>query len=405
MGKRILMAAVTMLCVGQIGCDTKAKEGQTCAKPEDCAQGLTCLDFVCATPETVRAKVTTSASAMAPTASPPSGEPCEPVCEAYKKRTISCMDLITYQLPSWMAPEFRRLIRNETNQLDCTLDCPAWAPSEVQRIDSCNAKDTCEAFTDCISKGTSAGVRANAETKTREKDGATMVHVPPGPFYRGSPDGYGADDEHPGGAVDMSGYWIDRTEVTAGQYAKCVEDNGCDRAGTGAFCNFKSDGKERHPINCVTWFAADKYCKWAGATLPTEAQWEKAARGPGGRLLPWVGFLLSCDKLVYSDDVKGHACGQKGTWAVGSKPGGTSPYGAVDMAGNVWEWAADAYDPGLYATAGTKDPANPDTGMMGVMRGGGWGEDAWEGWRTANRFKFSRGNKTEGIGFRCAVAD
>ncbi len=139
--------------------------------------------------------------------------------------------------------------------------------------------------------------------------------------------------------------------------------------------------------------------------MPTEAQWEKAARGPGGRLFPWTGFILSCDKLIYDDDAEGHACGQKGTWAVGSKPGGTSPYGAVDMAGNVWEWAADAYDAGLYATAGTKDPSNPDKGMMGVMRGGGWGDDDWEGWQTANRFKFSRGNKTEGIGFRCVMPD
>lgn len=398
------MAAAFALCAGQAGCDSKAKEGQQCAKPQDCAQGLTCLDFVCVTPETAKAKNKAAASA-APAASDPPDKPCEPVCDAYKRRTIACMDLMTYKLPSWMAPEFRRLIRSETNQLECKLDCPSWTPAEVERIDDCASKETCEAFADCISEGTSSGVRENAKSKTRDKDGATMLYVATGPFYRGSPDGYGDDDEHPGGRVEMSAFWIDRTEVTVAQYARCVEDGGCDRPGNGAFCNFKTDGKDRHPVNCVTWFDADKYCKWAGAQLPTEAQWEKAARGPGGRLFPWIGFILSCDKLVYDDDAEGYACGQKGTWAAGSKPGGTSPYGAVDMAGNVWEWVADAYDPGLYATAGTKDPSNPDKGMMGVMRGGGWGDDAWEGWRTANRFKFSRGNKTEGIGFRCAMPE
>ena len=157
--------------------------------------------------------------------------------------------------------------------------------------------------------------------------------------------------------------------------------------------------------SCVTWSAGDSYCKWAGGSLPSEAQWEKAARGPYGRLFPWGWFFLSCDKAVFNEWARGHACGQNSTWAVGSKPAGTSPYGAVDMSGNVWEWVQDDYVAGFYARSPDRDPILDKKSVFGIMRGGGFGRDQWEGWRAANRFKFAKMNQTEGIGFRCVMPD
>ena len=347
-----------------------------------------------------------STSPRAPTDAPlPWSEPrCVATCTTMKGRTLTCLEAKTFHLPAYIAPAVRRWLRAEASQLDCKADCPFWSENEITRIDSCNEATACEAFTNCIASGTASGVQTNSSTRLRAKDGATMVLVPSGPFYRGSPDGFGEDDEHPGGMVELGAYWIDRTEVTTANYEGCMTSGACKPTKGGMHCNAAKEGRERRPINCVTWYDAEAYCKWAGAALPTEAQWEKAARGPAGRVFPWTGFLISCDKAVWYDPDLGYACGQRAPWSVGSKPGGASPYGAEDMVGNVWEWVADTYDPGFYASGGTTNPANADKGAMGIMRGGGWGKDAWEGWAASNRFKFARGNATEGIGFRCAQA-
>jgi formylglycine-generating enzyme required for sulfatase activity len=344
-----------------------------------------------------------SAAASASSAAQATGSSCIDVCNQIKTRVAECLSKKSFELPPVVRPELRQMIATVFDQLACDQDCQFWSTGETARLSQCLQSQSCDAFESCITSGAKSGVRDNPKTRTREKDGAKLVFVPAGKFYRGSPEKVGEDDEHPGALIGLSAFWIDRTEVTAAQYGKCVEARACMRPGTGPLCSFDKPGRERHPINCVNWYGADGYCKWAGGALPTEAQWEKAARGPGGRLLPWIGFTPSCNKMVWADPDFGKACGQKLTWAVGGKPGGTCPYGAVDMAGNVWEWVADPYDPEFYAREEKQDPVNTDKGNLGIIRGGGWDEDPGQGWLTGNRTKFSRHKKTASIGFRCAM--
>jgi len=257
----------------------------------------------------------------------------------------------------------------------------------------------------CRAKGVSVATSsASGSTKTRQPDGAEMVLVPAGAFARGSNDG--DPDEQPVRQITLSAFWVDKTEVTTAMYAKCVEAGGCKpAAATDRFCNRGKDGREQHPINCVRWDQADIYCKWAGARLPTEAEWEKAARGADGRTYPWGNDPPSCQYAIWYDaETETHACGELGSWRVGSKPDGASPYGAVDMAGNVWEWVADGYEAGFYGSSPDTDPRGPEKGAYRVLRGGGFGNDGEGKLRSSERFKFFSANQTSGIGFRCAMS-
>ena len=283
---------------------------------------------------------------------------------------------------------------------------PETAPQGIPK----DAKKALDLYRKACEGGEQIGcnnARRAANTKTRDSDGATMVQVTEGPFTRGSTEGQGDPDEEPQGTVTVSAFWIDKTEVTAAQYRKCVEAKGCTPASASdRFCNWGKPGQDNHPINCVRWDQANAYCEWAGARLPTEAEWEKAARGTDGRTYPWGNTAPSCQVAIWFDhDSESHACGHLGTWPVGSKPEGASPYGAVDMAGNVWEWVADGYDAHLYRNGSSVDPRGPDKSTMRVLRGGGFGNDGLGKLRAAERFKFAAGNQTPGIGFRCVVAD
>jgi formylglycine-generating enzyme required for sulfatase activity len=153
-----------------------------------------------------------------------------------------------------------------------------------------------------------------------------MVFVPAGNFTYGS-----------GETRTTEAFFIDIHEVTAGQYKACVEADECDYNGsTSSYYRTYNNNRDNHPINYVSWHEAVEYCTWKGKRLPTEVEWEKAARGTDGRTYPWGDETATCDYAVMYEG--GRGCGTDSTWPVGQKLNGASPYGVHDMAGNVWEW-------------------------------------------------------------------
>jgi len=251
------------------------------------------------------------------------------------------------------------------------------------------------------------------DTQTRSKDGMVMVYVPAGTFTMGSSDaeidallaecGDCQRDwflnEQPQHTVYLDAFWLDKTEVTDGQYRECVEAGICEAPSTcrGGDPTYYDDSKADYPVACVDWNQARTYCEWAGARLPTEAEWEKAARGIDGQKYPWGNSSPDCSRAQYS------SCDGDHTVPVGSKLAGASPYDALDMAGNVWEWIADRYDPDYYAASPEQNPLGPDTGSPGVLRGGAWNYPWW-GVRAAQRGHTSETIRSTDFGFRCAVS-
>ena len=220
------------------------------------------------------------------------------------------------------------------------------------------------------------------DTWTRPKDGMVMVYVPAGEFLMGSSeaDGQAEDDEKPQHTVYLDAFWIDRTEVTNAQYRKCLEAGACQEPG----CWDQNDyNASDQPVVCVSWDDAQAYAAWAGGRLPTEAEWEKAARGTDGRIYPW-GNEFDGSRLNYCD--RNCEFGAKDTSTddgyaemapVGRYPSGASPYGALDMAGNVLEWVADWWHPEYYDYSPARNPQGPDSGNYRVIRGGAFSEADW----------------------------
>jgi formylglycine-generating enzyme required for sulfatase activity len=237
--------------------------------------------------------------------------------------------------------------------------------------------------------------KCNAAGQCESDDG--MVLVPSGAFRRGCNsvvDSECSSDESPYKTITLSAFKIDKTEVTVSAYKACVNAGECSAPNTGNSCNWNVSGREDHPINCVDWAQANAYCAWAGKRLPTEAEWEKAARGTDGRKYPWGNQAIDCTKANYSGCVGS-------TTSVGDYPSGASPDGALDMGGNVWEWVTDWYDSGYYATSPTTDPEGPSSGQYRVLRGGSWSRLPADA-RASNRLRDSPGFRFEDLGFRCA---
>ena len=259
------------------------------------------------------------------------------------------------------------------------------------------------------------------ETFAGPDDIGAMADIPAGAFpmgCNGEKDGACDGDEFPYHIVSLSAYRIGKYEVTADEYAACVAAGDCVNTTSllhyylyddNPYCNLGAPGRGKHPMQCVTWDGAWAYCAYAGKRLPTEAEWEKAARGTDGRIYPWGDEPPSCGRAVMDDpQAGGPGCGAGGTLPVGSRAAGASPYGVHDMAGNVWEWVNDIYGEDYYAVSPDTDPSGPDTGFMRVLRGGAWrGSDAAD-LRTSHR----SGNYPAGPGslfygnfyggFRCA---
>jgi formylglycine-generating enzyme required for sulfatase activity len=221
-------------------------------------------------------------------------------------------------------------------------------------------------------------------------DGA-MVAIPGGAFKLGSTDG--DEDERPIVDARVDPFEIDILEVSVGAYRACVSAGKCQSPDTGIYCNWDKPGKDRHPVNCVDAVQAETYCTFAGKRLPTEDEWDYAARGSDGRTFPWkegAPRAQLCWNGEGNDLGKGN---RQGTCPVGQYPAGASPFGVLDLAGNVWEWTSSAYC--RYDERACGDPRR-------VIRGGGWNNLVPEYVRAQDRSKETTKVRNDNIGLRCA---
>jgi formylglycine-generating enzyme required for sulfatase activity len=236
-------------------------------------------------------------------------------------------------------------------------------------------------------------------------DGAVLVYVPAGPFIMGSPDGVGATNEHPRHTVTLDGYWIYRDAVTVNQYRKFCEAT---KRTMPTEPSYKWQGD--NPMTGVTWDDAVAYGAWAKVTLPTEAQWEKAARGETGRNYPWGGEATPEAPTDGWDETKcaclANSRQADNTWSgphpVGSFPEGNAACGARDLVGNVKQWLADRYDASYYATAPAANPVGPEqtTFTARCVRGGNYWSDNSVTYRCAARYSYDPRFSAEYLGFR-----
>ncbi|MFC1671431.1 formylglycine-generating enzyme family protein [Spirochaetota bacterium] len=241
---------------------------------------------------------------------------------------------------------------------------------------------------------------------------ADMKCIPGGPFTRGSNDvSIDEDtwrkirDEGPVMKIILSTFFIDTYEVTYSDYMKCYKAGECTKAGP----NYRGYDNPRQPMLGLSWYQARKYCNWKNKRLPTEAEWEKAARGPNGELYPWGNKRADCKRSIIKERGK-KGCGTGKTWDVGSRP--AYRYGLYDMSGNSWEWVNDWYSPN-YTKCGKncsgKNPRGPCNGndkcpghKQKVLKGGSWWWDYRYARASNRRSHFAKNKPYHHYGFRCA---
>ncbi|MFH0899753.1 MAG: SUMF1/EgtB/PvdO family nonheme iron enzyme [Pseudomonadota bacterium] len=221
---------------------------------------------------------------------------------------------------------------------------------------------------------TLAGARKGSTTAAAPRvEGLEWVPFPAGMFQMGS-DKHSAHEKS-ARKVHVSAFSMLKTEVTVAQYQACEEAGHCSGVGFTTGCSTRLPEEFNHPLNCTEWEQARSFCEWIGGRLPTEAEWEYAARGGadgGDREFPWGNEEPTCERVVMNLDGDHPGCGKKTTWPVCSKPAGNTPQGLCDMAGNAAEWVADWYQSDYYESCakGCNNPRGPETGEWRVVRGG-----------------------------------
>ncbi len=250
-------------------------------------------------------------------------------------------------------------------------------------------------------------------TQISTADGMVQVYIPAGAFQMGSEDG--DSDEDPVHEVYLDAYWMDEHEVTNAQFVEFLKDQGNQTEGSTIWLDVgdpdvlieKSGGEwipdsgyGDHPVVEVTWYGARAYCEWAGRRLPTEAEWEKTARGElEGKKYPWGDESPVCEAGAING-AQYYGCSGSTIPVKSYAPNG---YGLYDMAGNVWEWAADWYDGDYYSSTPYENPQGPDDGTYRVLRGSSWLDNS-DSLRVANRFGTNLDDSYYNVGFRCAAS-
>ncbi len=240
--------------------------------------------------------------------------------------------------------------------------------------------------------------------------GGGLLVVPAGAFTMGcnvAIDVACNDDEKPAHTVNVHAFALDTLETTQREYQECVAAGAC----VAPSRDFDPSGHARYPVAWVDWDQAHAYCAWRGKRLPTEAEWEWAARGTDGRLYPWGNASPTCTLASFSATAAANSANAAGacratsdavkTDVVGSHPTAPSAAGALDMGGNLWEWVNDFYDAAYYASSPTDDPQGPATAPQHAKRGGSW-QDSPDRLRASRRWTHPMGSGAEDIGIRCA---
>lgn len=254
-----------------------------------------------------------------------------------------------------------------------------------------------------ISTATISVVFTPLAPQISEIDGTVLINIPSGEFIMGSNGANGDEPEH---KVYLDSYWIDKTEVTNAKYKICVNSGECqtphgeeyisDFLGFDLISYYMDESYADYPVVGVSWLDAKSYCEWADRRLPTEAEWEKAARGINSNTFPWGEDMVSCEYANYNEcdgfPIK-----------VDSFLSSASPYGVLNMAGNVWEWVNDWYDSNYYNESPYQNPSGPISGEQRVLRGGSWSYFV-EGLATTYRLSNVSEFVSSDIGIRCATS-